>query len=148
MANGGNTQETKMVVMRYKGVNIGNTTLTIVGGKDLERAYTVGNNETNRDFEATEADAKILADAGLAEQIQQEQRGEVSDEQAAQDERQDVHSAFMQRFGVNQAQANALIEAGYSTPDALRQAKDEDLAKVDGIGDATVRKIRSTVGKP
>jgi hypothetical protein len=45
-------------------------------------------------------------------------------------------------LGISEAQAAALAEAGYDTAEALEAASDEDLMEVDGIGKATVKKIR------
>lgn len=44
---------------------------------------------------------------------------------------------------LNEPIMGALIDAGYSTLDALREASDEDLLAIDGIGPATLKKIRS-----
>ena len=43
--------------------------------------------------------------------------------------------------------AERLAAAGYDTPDKIAQATDEQLLAVDGIGQATVKRLRATVVK-
>lgn len=44
------------------------------------------------------------------------------------------------------AQRAALADAGYRTAADVRAASDADLRKVDGIGDATVKRLREATG--
>lgn len=44
--------------------------------------------------------------------------------------------------GITDTQRDALVAAGYVTAEDIRKAADEDLKKVDGIGDATVARLR------
>lgn len=50
-------------------------------------------------------------------------------------------------FVVGDANAEALADAGYDTPEAVRSASDEDLDAVDGVGPATVAKLREAFGE-
>ena len=47
--------------------------------------------------------------------------------------------------GIEEALAGVLNEAGYLTKDQLRQATDEELLAIKGIGPATVEKIRASL---
>ena len=41
--------------------------------------------------------------------------------------------------------AETLVEAGFDSPAKVRKAKDADLKKIKGIGDATVGKLRKAL---
>lgn len=45
--------------------------------------------------------------------------------------------------GVTDAQRDALWKAEYRTPDAIADASDEDLMGVEGVGEATLKKLRA-----
>lgn len=49
---------------------------------------------------------------------------------------------FPEDYPATEAQQKALTEAGFDSPEKVAQASDEDLAGIDGIGDATIEKIR------
>jgi hypothetical protein len=48
---------------------------------------------------------------------------------------------------VGEEQADRLVLAGYETPDAVKSASDEELLAVEGVGQATLRKLRAAYGK-
>lgn len=48
--------------------------------------------------------------------------------------------------GVSEARAEALYDAGYETIDALREADQDDLVEVDGIGRALAARIKADIG--
>ncbi len=47
---------------------------------------------------------------------------------------------------LDENQVEALRDAGFDTPEALRNASDEELDAVPDIGPATIRKIRELIG--
>lgn len=49
---------------------------------------------------------------------------------------------------VNARTARLLTESGYTNVVALREASDDDLVAISGIGAATVRAIRAEIGQP
>ena len=51
------------------------------------------------------------------------------------------------KSGVSKAMAGKLIDAGYQTPRILREASDEELLAIEGVGQATVDKVRVQVGR-
>ena len=48
--------------------------------------------------------------------------------------------------GVGGAKADALREAGYASVEAVREASQEDLAEIEGIGNALAARIKADVG--
>lgn len=50
------------------------------------------------------------------------------------------------KSGISKGQADKLIDAGYPTPRFLREASDEELLAIEGVGRGTVKKIRAWVG--
>jgi hypothetical protein len=56
----------------------------------------------------------------------------------------DVHAAFTRRGAFNHPMADypALILAGYKTLEEARAMDDSVLLKIDGLGPATIRKLR------
>ncbi len=50
------------------------------------------------------------------------------------------------KSGVSKAVARKLIAAGYPTPRFLREATDEELLAIAGIGQGTVNKVRAWLG--
>lgn len=70
---------------------------------------------------------------------------EVPDEESSvnshSDQAIDGVNAFVDA-GLTEPQAEALIAAGYADLEAAQAASDDDLDEVDGIGPATVQKIR------
>jgi len=53
----------------------------------------------------------------------------------------------IERLGVNKAQATKLFEEGYQTPRFIREATDEELLAVEGIGLGTVKRIRKNLSR-
>jgi len=51
------------------------------------------------------------------------------------------------RSGVSKTMAGKFIDAGYPTPRFLREASDEELLAIEGVGQATVDKVRARVGQ-
>ena len=51
------------------------------------------------------------------------------------------------RLGINKAQAVNVFEAGYLTPRFLREATNEELLAIDGIGERAVRRIRERLSR-
>lgn len=51
------------------------------------------------------------------------------------------------RSGVSRAVAGKLIDADYQTARLLREASNEELLAIDGIGRGTIKKIRAWVGR-
>lgn len=51
------------------------------------------------------------------------------------------------RFVDDQELARKLVEAGYDTPKAIKEADDADLKVIEGIGPATVKAIRKRLRK-
>ena len=49
------------------------------------------------------------------------------------------------RAGISDAQQKALVSAGFDSAEAITNASDDDLRKVDGIGPATVANLRKAV---
>lgn len=54
--------------------------------------------------------------------------------------------AMLGRGGLSEAQADKLIDAGYQTGKRLRLATDEELLALEGVGQATLDKVRAWVG--
>lgn len=59
----------------------------------------------------------------------------------------DQNGSLLELPGVGPKMAQTLAEAGYSTPAAIRAARDEELLLVKGLGPGTLRKIRSYLGQ-
>ena len=51
------------------------------------------------------------------------------------------------RLGVNKTQASELFEAGYQTPRFVREASNEELLAIEGIGERAVRRIRERLSR-
>ncbi len=48
----------------------------------------------------------------------------------------------IERLGTSKSQAAKLFEEGYQTPRFIREATDEELLAIEGIGVGTVKRIR------
>jgi large subunit ribosomal protein L24e len=60
---------------------------------------------------------------------------------APKEDREAVLEAFLQIPGVRKPVAEALWEAGFTSVERLKEAKEEELLEVKGVGPATARKI-------
>lgn len=69
----------------------------------------------------------------------------ISDEQTVDDEPPAPEPISGDQLGVTEAQAVALIAAGYDTADKLRAAPDDTLRAIEGIGPAAVRNLRKAL---
>lgn len=58
-----------------------------------------------------------------------------------------LDAPFLQA-GLSDEQARALIEAGFGTAESVRNATDDELTAVKGIGAATVRNLRKALTTP
>jgi len=56
--------------------------------------------------------------------------------------RNDIVQTFLSVYDITPVQARALIDAGFTTIEDVNKAADEALLAVDGIGKATVEKLR------
>jgi len=50
------------------------------------------------------------------------------------------------KCGISADKALLLVEAGYARLDDLREASDEELLAIEGVGPGTVKKVRKALG--
>ena len=64
-------------------------------------------------------------------------------EEPPSEDRERVMKAFSELPGIGPATAQALWEAGFTSKAKLRGASEEELAKIKGLGPASVKKIQT-----
>ena len=97
------------------------------------------------DSEAAEPDAVEEEPDAVEAESDEETDGEAAEETSAP-EPDDEPEALTDVGGVGESKAEALEEAGYETVDDLRAASQEELAAVEGIGNALAARIKADVG--
>lgn len=150
------------VLVRYMGPGLGNHIVDKVQGQPLSRGYTFGGSEAYRIQEVPLDDAKMLIASGQYEQVttQQADDKQANDNKAqqiaadggintGQGSEDDTPSAtdFLMRSGITRAAAENLVAAGFTSPDAIKSANDDQLKAVDEVGDGTLLKLRAAYGK-
>jgi len=81
-----------------------------------------------------------------AEEQEVEQEAEEADEAEVDEEEDDLPSQLTDVTGVGESKAEAFREAGYETPEDLREASLEDLEETEDVGKALAAQIKSDVG--
>lgn len=106
-------------------------------------------------WNATEADLAEVSGIGpaLAEQILEDLKESAAPPEEAEaepdtspDEESEPWEELTDVSGVSEARAEALYVAGHESIDALREADQDDLAEVDGIGRALAARIKADIG--
>lgn len=97
-------------------------------------------NTLRRRVAAVEADIRALKEAVEALVVQQVPADAASEEEQEEVGELDAQDALQTRYG--ETVAGKLYDAGYVTVDAVEEASDDELLAVDGIGAATLEKIR------
>ena len=89
-------------------------------------------------------DETEVDDEDEAPAVEDEDVDDGADEADTEDE--DAYEALTDISGVGASKAEALEEAGFETVDDVREASQEELADVEGIGQALAARIKADVG--
>lgn len=150
------------VLVRYMGPGLGNHIVDKVQGQSLSRGYTFGGSEAYRIQEVHPKDGEMLVASGQYEYVTQQQGEEkqandndaqkIADDggiNTGQGSEDDTPSAtdFLMRSGITRAAAENLVAAGFTSPDGIKTATDDQLKAVDEVGDGTLLKLRAAYGK-
>lgn len=129
----------------FTGNEAANIELRMIGGQPLKGGpYVMGNNASARRVRVHRDDWALLQGTGLLKEAAAETQPNEQQQQSDQDNSAAVD--MLGRTGISQETATKLIEAGYTTPDALRTATDEQLGEV--VTDKReLRTLRQAVGK-
>jgi len=89
--------------------------------------------------------ARIKADVGGLE-VDEETEAEVEDDGAEEADEAEEYEDLTDISGVGASKAAALEGAGYETIEDVRRASQDDIAEVDGVGNALAARIKADVG--